>query len=151
MWSPTERRGHLAISVIFFCVGLFSILAARAMPFGEIFVPGPGFFPTLLGGLLCVVSLAEFVCNLPRGGTTKRVEIGHWRIWSTVTAIIVLGFLFEPVGFILGITLFVVFLLKILSPLKWMACILWAVASAIIAYLLFNFLLDITLPLGPWL
>jgi putative tricarboxylic transport membrane protein len=150
MWTSTERTGELAITGILFCIGLFVILASRNMPRGEFAVPGPGFFPRVLGLTLCLVSLVLGI-RIFLHKTTQQVKIGHRYIWSTIIAIIVLAFFFERLGFILATALFVGFLLRILAHLRWIPCILWAVGAAISAYLLFDLLLGINLPSVHWL
>jgi hypothetical protein len=149
-WTSTERGGELVIAGILFCIGLFWIIESRYMPRGEFSVPGPGFFPILLGVLMCLVSGALGVQRfLDR--TSGQVKIGHPKIWSTIVAIIVLAVFFERLGSIVMIALFVAFLLKILSHLRWYACILWGIAAAISAYLFFDPLLGIQLPRARWL
>jgi hypothetical protein len=120
------------------------------MPHGEFSVPGPGFLPTLLGVLLCGVSLALGIRGLLHRTTTERIEIGHPYIWSAIVAICVLAFFLEPIGFIPTIALFVGFFLKTLSERGWVASIVLGTAAAICAYLFFNRLLGIYLPLGFW-
>ena len=149
-WTSTERSGELVIVGIIFGVGLLMILVSIAMPRGEFSVPGPGFFPTLVGVLLCSISFALGVQKF-FNKTSQRVKIGHRSIWSTIIALIVVGVFFERLGFILVIALFLGFLLKILSNLRWIACILWAIAAAISAYLFFDLLLGIQLPSAHWL
>lgn len=150
MWRSTLRSGDLVISGLLFCIGLFAILMSRAMPKGEYSVPGPGLFPALLGILLCGVSLVFIVRLVLYKSAKKVVEIGHRYIWATTVAIILVSFFFERFGFILVITFFVGFLLKLLSGLRWIACILWAVVAAIAAYLFFNSLLGVQLPSARW-
>jgi len=144
MWI-SERKGGLVIAGILFSIGVVWILVSRTMPYGEFTVPGPGFFPCLLGVLLCGVSSALGIHTFLRR-TPTQVRVGHLRIGSTVAALLGLAFFFESLGFVLSITLFLSVLLKTLSHLKILPCILWAAAGAIIAYLFFQLLLGIQLP-----
>jgi putative tricarboxylic transport membrane protein len=151
MWKSTERTGELVISGITFCVGFVGILMSRDMPKGEYSVPGPGVFPALLGILLCGVSLGLTVQILLRHKPAKKVvEIGNRYIWATTAAIIGISFLFERLGFILVMAFFVGFLLRLLSNLRWIACILWAFVASIAAYGFFHFLLGVQLPSARW-
>lgn len=120
------------------------------MPKGEFSVPGPGFFPTLLGILLCLTSLALAVQRYLNKGSTQRVKIGHPYIWSTLLVIAVLSAFYEGLGFVITIGLFVGVLLKILSHLNWKHCLFWAIAAAVASYLFFSFLLGIQLPSARW-
>ncbi len=149
-WMPTERVGELVITGVLFCIGLFSVLMSRDMPKGEFSVPGPGFYPTILGFVMCSFSIALGIRVFLYYRTTKRVEIGHPYIWFTTVALIIVAILFERIGFIPMIALFIVFLLRILSHLRWVSCILWAIAGAVTAYLLFDLLLGVQLPSIFW-
>ncbi len=148
MFRPTERNGELVIAAILFGIGLFWVIGSRDMPQGEFSVPGPGFFPVWTGSLLCAVS-AVLAFRVLRAKAV-RIEIGHPFIWSTVLAIIALSIFLEGAGFLLVITLFVGFFLKMLAGLRWHACILWAVAASILAYCFFDLLLGIQLPSPRW-
>jgi putative tricarboxylic transport membrane protein len=150
MWKLNERSGELVIAAIIFCIGLVGALMSRAMPKGEYSVPGPGLFPAVLGTLLCGVSVALIVRLVLYRGTKKVVDVGHRYIWATTASIILISLFLERFGFILAITIFVGFLLKLLSGLRWLACILWAVVSSIAAYLFFNTLLGVQLPSAQW-
>lgn len=146
MLRTTERIGDVVISGVLFCIGLFSILVSRWMPKIQSAVTGPGTFPNLLGILLCVVSLALGVYTLLHRESIKEVEIGHSGTWTIPVAIIVVGVFFERLGFVPMIAFFVGFFLKIFSNLGWIACVIFAAAAAISAYLFFNLLLGIPLP-----
>ena len=150
-WKSTERRGELVIAGILFCIGLVGVLMSRAMPKGEYMVPGPGLFPALLGLLLCGVSLAFIVRLALHKGARNVVNVGHRYIWATTAAIILVSLFLERLGFILVMTFFVGFLLRLLSRLGWIACILWAFAGAVSAYLFFDSLLGVQLPSLQWL
>ncbi len=146
----SERNGELVIAGVLCFIGILWIVLAGAMPYGEFSVPGPGFLPALLGALMCGVSLALGI-RLFWSKPGRPIHIGHPRIWITIAALILLAVIFEPLGFFLTITLFVALILKLLSPMKWVACSLWAACGALVAYLFFDLLLGIQLPRIPWL
>jgi hypothetical protein len=150
MWTSTERIGDLIISGLLLLIGLVCVVLSKAMPPGEFSVPGPGFFPTLLGILISIVSLALGIQSFFYKEAIQEVRVGNRHIWFTIVAIFVLAIFFERLGFILVITLFILFFLKTLSNLKWIICCLFAIAAAISAYAFFNFLLGVRLPSGSW-
>ena len=149
VWGPTERNGNLVIAGILWCIGLYCILASQDMPHVEyVAVPGSGFFPTILGIILCGVSLALGVGIILHRTTTNYVEIAHLHIWLIIMAIMVMGVFFERIGFIPMTWLFVASILKILSDHGWLVCAVSGAVAAISAYLFFNTLIGIHLPLG---
>jgi putative tricarboxylic transport membrane protein len=148
MWGPTERTGDLITSGVLFCIGLFSIINSQMMPpagYGEV---GPGFFPKIIGTLLCGISLSLVIQSFIKGSTTNGVGMSHRKVWYIVAAIIFLAILFEKIGFIPLVALFVGFLLKIFSNMGYKKCIAFGVAAAISAYLIFGSLLELQLPRG---
>jgi hypothetical protein len=149
MFSPTERSGDLVIAGVLFCIGLIWIIGSLGMPRGEFAVPGPGFFPTMLGTLMCVASFALGLHTL-LVKSTQRVRIGHPYIWSTIMAMLMVSIVFERLGFIATMALFVGFFLKLLSGLRWIPCTAFSIAAAVGAYLFFNLLLGIQLPFAHW-
>lgn len=80
-------------------IGTAAVIIARAYPLGTMLRMGPGYFPTLLGGLLVLFGMHLLVKGL-RGG--ERIEAG----WS-LRALIVLplslglfGFLMDRAGLV---------------------------------------------------
>jgi|SRR3989339_1174204 len=150
MWGSHERAGNLIILGFLFCLGLYSIICSLIMPpaaYGEV---GPGFFPKILGVLLCGISIVLGIQNFIKTNTTNRVEISYRKVWYIVPSIIVLAVLFEKVGFIPLVALLVCFLLRIFSNVGYKKCIAFSVILAIGAYLIFGSLLELQLPRGEW-
>jgi hypothetical protein len=151
MAAVREKTGDMVISGILFSIGLVAILLSRLMPPGEFSVPGPGFFPTLLGTFLCIVSGAQAGRLVARKGSSDWVRIGHPRVWTTLAALLGIAVFFETLGFIPVMALFVFFCLKTFSPLRWIICLLIAGAAAAGAFLFFDTLLGVRLPPVRWL
>lgn len=141
-----KRKAVLFVACIFFCIGIFVIFTSLRMPRGSFNTPGPGFYPGLLGVLLCGISLVLGFISLHQRNNTETVLLGHLDIWTVIFALIIVAVLLERIGFILVFTLFLVLLFKKLSGLKWIKCIILAFSCAIITYLFFNTILGVRLP-----
>ncbi len=139
-------KGQEVIALIFFCVGIFVILKSVGMPSGTYNTPGPGFYAGLLGIVFCVISLALGYIGLHHRGNTETVQLGNSNVWAAVFGLIGGAVLLERLGFILTFILFLVFLFKKFSNLRWSICALLAGCCSIGAYLFFNTLLEIRLP-----
>jgi putative tricarboxylic transport membrane protein len=150
MATVREKTGDMATAGVLFVIGLAAILLSRLMPLGEFSVPGPGFFPTLLGSLLCIVSGILAVRLIVIKGENSVVRIGHPHIWATLAALLGVAVFFEPLGFIPVIALFIFFCLMTFSALRWIACLLIAVSAAAGVFLFFNVLLGVQLPAMRW-
>lgn len=150
MLSLEERKGDFVLSAVLFVIGGFVILEARAMPYADATVPGPGFLPLILGVLLCGVSLALMIKTLFQRGSRSPLRLGHSSMISLLVGLLLLAALMEKAGFIPMVSLFVFLSLLTLSSLRWWVSFCWAVLGAFGAYGFFNFLLGIPLPYGTW-
>lgn len=144
----TERVGDYVVAAVLFCVGLSALITAQNMPAGTFGEVGPGFFPSILGSVLCLVSLAIGVSNIWNRGGRETVSIAHRDSWAIIGGLAVMAVLFNPVGALPMIGLYVLFLLKLLSKLSWIMCIVFAAATAAGGYVIFDVLLGIPLPGG---
>jgi putative tricarboxylic transport membrane protein len=150
MVTIREKTGDMVIAGVLFAIGLAAILLSRLMPLGEFSVPGPGFFPTFLGALLCIVSGVQAVRLAVKKGGNGVVRIGHPHIWATLAALLGVAVFFEPLGFIPAIALFIFFCLMTFSALRWIACLLISISAAAGVFLFFNVLLGVQLPAMRW-
>ena len=100
-----NNRDFLA-GLLFAVFGVLTIFFARDYPLGITARMGPGYFPLLLGGLLCVfgvvVMLRGIRAGVPvrgmRNGTPARGVWG-WRPLALITlSIVVFGFTMETLG-----------------------------------------------------
>jgi hypothetical protein len=79
--------------------GAVSIIVARNYAFGTALRMGPGYFPSVLGGLLCLFGLYLVAAGLRR---KEKIE-GTWSLRALVVvplALVLFGLLMEHAGFI---------------------------------------------------
>ena len=146
IFEAAKEAGDLTISVGLLGLGLFVIIESLRMPSGFFNTPGPGVYPRLLGGMLCIVSLILGFRCFSRQKEEERVQLGHANIWTALLAVILAGALLERIGFILTFTFFLAFLFKKLSDHGWIWCALLAFLGASSAFLFFDTLLGLRLP-----
>jgi len=142
------------ISAVFFIgVGMFFSLYGRTVEIGNWSEPGPGFMPFWSGIVLAVMSLFLLI------GSFKKRE---WQVmppffpladsWKRVVlafvAMVAYLLLLNMLGFTLVTFLFIAFLLKVIFPQSWKRTLIGAVATAVLARLIFISLLETQLPLG---
>jgi putative tricarboxylic transport membrane protein len=149
MWRVSGRAGDLATAAVLAGLGALWIGMAVGMPKGEFAVPGPGFFPGLLGGGLVGAAAWLTWRALRTAPGAQEVALGHPDIWAALLAILLLAPLFERLGFIVSIALFVGVLLWRLTSLRWWSVLVAAAASSLAAYGFFSNLLGLRLPAFP--
>ena len=112
-------------------------------------MPGAGFFPLALGLTLGTLSVTLFAMSLlsPASISTyawpERREV-LYLIGSVVTAV----WLFERVGFLVTMALFLALATRVLGRITWPMAITLAVIGSIAAYVVFGRVLLIALPSG---
>lgn len=113
-------------------------------------VIGPAFFPRLLTVLGILLGILLFVQGVP--GTKKERLAGEGSdITALVPAAMLLAYalVFEPLGFLLATPLFLVITFRYLGHPSWAGIFGYSAAVTAVVFVLFKYLLDIRLPLGP--
>jgi putative tricarboxylic transport membrane protein len=117
---------------------------------------GPAAFPTIIGILLALVGSGlvlvnlRFVVVLVRGGGGP---ISHrlWGVLGLLLGIVVYGLLLPFVGFtVVSVALFVAAALVLGSPRPWWRLALYGLVLAGLIVLLFDRVIGLALPAGPW-
>ena len=131
----------------------FSLLVlweSRKIPFGFLAEPGPGVMPTLLASTLLVCSIALVV----GGRSAKRVAAIRWTEWRH--AVFILGtcafmaLALERLGYRITIFIALLVLVSILERKGWITGVVFAGAFSLSTHYLFNGLLHVPLPVGPF-
>lgn len=94
--------------VLFTVIGLAFAALAQQYDLGTAQRMGPGYFPTLLGGLLAVLGLAIAVQGLTRGGPDGNVEAFHFEpLLIVIGAVALFGLLLRPAGLVISLLLLI--------------------------------------------
>ena len=98
MWDLRNNRDFLA-GLLFMLLGGLAVLLASDFPMGTTMRMGPGYFPTLIGGILFLFGAYLLVRGV-RFGEKVRGAWG-WRPLALITlSIVVFGFLLERLGLV---------------------------------------------------
>jgi putative tricarboxylic transport membrane protein len=85
--------------VMLIATGVAALLIARDYPFGSAFRMGPGFFPSVLGGVLALFGLVLLV----RGFRSDQQIVGGWSLRALVVlplSFVLFGVLMDHAGFL---------------------------------------------------
>jgi putative tricarboxylic transport membrane protein len=148
------RNDDSLSSLVWVLVGLGFIAGGVKMGIGPLNAPGPGFFPTVIGGIFSLLSLALFITAsskknpIPGQGSFWK-EKKSWRkvslaFFSLVFYLIFLNYL----GYILTTFLFLLSLLKFVGKRGWVSSILTAIVVSFGSYAIFKIGLGVSLPKG---
>ncbi|HEY1147053.1 MAG TPA: tripartite tricarboxylate transporter TctB family protein [Pseudoduganella sp.] len=137
--------------VIFLCMGLAAVIIGRDYSMGTAGRMGPGYFPTILGGILAIIGVIAMVRSFMRPGEA----VGRFYVRNlllVLVAVLLFGFLMRDAGLVPAI-LAVVLVSAYASPkFTWGSSLLIAIGLAVFAVVVFVKLLGLPMPiLGPWL
>jgi putative tricarboxylic transport membrane protein len=146
------KKAEMNTGVFLLVLSGFVIWQSLEMPPSATFGPGAGFLPFWLGILLAVLATILFVSawrsEEAREGS-KSVFPGKQALWTISLVMIGLGVyieLIEILGYITDTFIFVVFLMKIVEREKWPLSLILAVCTSAGLFVVFQVLLQITLP-----
>jgi len=147
--AASLRRGEALAALVLLLLACGVVWQAVQMPPGTLGAPGPGAFPGALGVLLAAICIGLLVrAWRMTGAEDEAIVLGHRDIALTLVALVVLGVVFEWLGFVLSAGLFMLVLFRAFSPLRWFGAIVAAAATAGVSYLVFVRLLGVSLPPG---
>lgn len=85
--------------LLFIVIGGFAVVIARDYPMGSAVRMGPGYFPTVLGGLLCLFGVYVLVRGL-RSSEKFKGEWGWKPLALIALSIVLFGFLMDRLGIV---------------------------------------------------
>jgi len=99
MKVPLQRNKDFLSGLMFMGVGAAAIIIARDYPFGSALRMGPGYFPSVLGGIMFVFGLWVLIQGLIKPQLITRT----WSVRALIIlplAALVFGILMEKAGFV---------------------------------------------------
>jgi hypothetical protein len=129
---------------------IFVLWESRRIPFGSVMEPGPGVVPVLLALTLLACSIAV----VAGGAAAPRVGAHLWPEWRHAVAILgtcaFMALALERLGYRLTMLVALLVLLTVVELKGWVAGTVFAVGFSLGSYFVFNTLLRVPMPLGPF-
>jgi hypothetical protein len=143
------RRGGVAVAAVLAIVGTGFASQALTLTFGDLGLPGPGFFPFVLGVLMVALAAAIFVMTLREPTGPSRVALGHFSVLVTASAMVVTAALFERLGALISLGGFSAVMLVFVAGVRIAPAVLASGLGMLAVWYVFKVLLGVQLPLGP--
>jgi len=148
------RNRELYGSGVWFLVGLGFLFGGLRLGYGSLSTPGPGFLPSLIGGILSLLSILLFIVNVLaknrlEGQVSFWKEKSSWRkvLFSFLSLIFYLIFL-NYLGYIITTFLFSLYLFKFIGKRGWWVSILVAILASSVSWVIFSVGMEVPLPKG---
>lgn len=150
MNSSIRSPKDLWAGIIYLSFGLLAVLAAREYGMGTAIRMGPGYFPTVLGLLLCVIGLAAMVRSLrTEGEAMSRINLRS--ILLIAGPIILFAMLVRTAGVLIALPILVLGSAYASAQFRLWPTVALAAGLTIFCSLVFVKGLGIPLPLlGSW-
>lgn len=135
-------------------LGLIIIEESLRLHIGSPKEPGDGFYPLLTGIAIASLSLLLLVTSLWSGRRKKArpsepaKPVRLKKLALTTGALVVYAFTLDHLGFPLATFFLMIFLLRVIEPMKWRVVLLTASLTAAGCYLLFDVFLQAQMPVG---
>ncbi len=148
----TLRSRHLELSFWpLLVVGLAHLFYETIhMPMGRFNLPGAGVFPLVLIIPMVLMAMYRVIWLLThKDEDTESVDLGDKNIFLALAGLVGIALLLDRLGFVItmGVFLFVTF--KIFTESSWLKSALRAAITVIALYVFFEYLIGVTLPMGP--
>lgn len=149
-WRVSAQWGGIFVAAALGATGLLFGWQASSLDLGGLGLPGPGFLPMLLGGLVTVFAIAIALASWRTPTQRPPVELGHPPVLIAFGALLMVPLLFEPLGAYVTLGLLSAALLVFIARLSPLLAGLWTTLGMVVCWGLFQTLLGMRLPMGPF-
>jgi uncharacterized membrane protein len=139
-------------SVMYITTGALGMWIARDYPFGSALRMGPGYFPTVLGGIMVVMGIYVLALGLRKDH--EKIQ-GNWSIRALIVlplSMIAFGILMEEAGFIPAMAALIPISAAAGRDFKWVEVVALTIGLTILCWFGFIYLLGLPYPVikGMW-
>ena len=149
-WLIGARRGGFIAAGALALTGLVFAWQAARLDLGTLGLPGPGFFPLALSLLLVLFSGAIALQGWLAAAKDEPLEFGHPQVLITLAALLAVPILFEPLGALVALGLLAAVLLVFIARVSLVLAVLSSALGMAACWYLFQELLGVRLPSGPF-
>jgi hypothetical protein len=146
----SARHGGMCVAAVLGAIGLIFAWQASLIDFGDFALPGPGFFPLVLGVVVFVLASVIGVRDWFQTAGGETVELGHRDVLIVLAAMAAVPALFEPLGAYATLGLFGAALLVLIARCSLVIAVLSAAIGMAACWYFFQVALGLQLPIGPF-
>lgn len=144
-------RAELWGGLFWLAMGAFVAWAGRDLGLGTLHEPGSGFALFWIGVLMAGLSLSVIgaaVLTHSASVASLWTDTRWGRVLVVVALLLVFGFAFEYVGFILGATVLLLVLMLFVDPVGWWKALAVSIVAPLLVWVAMTKWLKIQLPVG---
>ncbi len=150
------KRTYWINDLVWITLALLVCIGGLKLGFGSFQQPQAGFMPFLAGLLLGVLALMDLASGWMGRWKEEKEDRKIWseidwrKIILTMAVLFVYVFLSSILGFVIGATLLLIVLFRMMEPRPWWVILLASLTTIGLFYLVFQIGLEGQLPRGPF-
>ena len=154
MKGVAVKKTFLVNDIFWMTLALLACIGGLKLGFGSFHQPQAGFMPFLSGLLLGVLALVDLISGILTQWKGEKEDkeiwsgIGWGKILITLAVLFIYTALFPVLGFIIGTTLLLLFLFRLMEPKSWWIVLTASLVTTGLFYVVFKIGLDSQLPRG---
>jgi len=145
--TANAHHGGMLVAAAIAIAGALLAWQAALLDLGNLDLPGPGFFPLVLGAAMVTFAMAIGIDRW-RSAEGEAIKLGHRDVLVTVAALLAVPLLFEPLGALATLGLFGVTMLVLVARVQPLLAIAAAAVGMAACWYFFQVLLGLQLPAG---
>jgi hypothetical protein len=146
MKTPLQKNPDVLSGLMFIGIGGIGMFIARDYPFGSALRMGPGYFPTVLGGIMVAMGIYTLLMGLKRQEMIKRTWSVRALIILPLTTL-VFGILMEHAGFVAAVIALSILAATASPEFHWIEQVVLAIGLVIGCVALFIYGIGLPYPL----
>jgi hypothetical protein len=146
----STRIGEAVTALAVLACAVFFVWHASLLPFGDVGLPGPGFFPFALAIVLGALALAILFHAWRTVDALEQIFLGHRDVLVAIVGLICVALAFERADTYLILGTFVATMLVLVGRTPLWRAVLGASLGMVAVWALFNRALGVRLPLGEF-
>jgi len=149
-----KLNGDITAGILFILFGgWFCVSAILGLPFGSAFRMGPGFFPTMVGGLLLALGAVIVVNGVVAQAEEVDLSAVPWRaVILFPVGLVVFGAAMRPLGLLIALLALCFCSAMAVRGMTLVRAAILSVGVSAVCVAVFSFALGLNLPLvGDWL
>jgi hypothetical protein len=147
MRSVLPRSQDFWAGLLFIAFGALALWIGQDYAFGTSRRMGPGYFPSVLGGILCVLGLIIAARGAIRGGAP--VPRGALRPFLVLVGILVFALMLQPLGLVLSTLALIVVSSAGGNEFKWKEVLITSAVLIVMGVVVFAWGLGLQFPIWP--
>jgi hypothetical protein len=151
MSSDWRTNRDFLAGLFFLAVGAIAMWIAHDYPFGSSLRMGPGYFPTVLGGIMIAFGIAVMLAGI-RNGEKIKGRVSVRALILLPVAMVVFGVLMERAGFLPALVALVLVAAAAGREFRLVEVFLLTIGLAVLSWAIFIFGLELPYPMirGLW-